>query len=191
MTTAIAPTPTPYRLSVKQYQQMIEAGVLTDDDKIELLEGYLVEKMSRNAPHDGTLDLVKEALGDNRPKGWCLRSQQSIQLADSQPEPDVSLVRGNSRSFVAVHPTAAEVGIAVEIAASSLLIDRRQKARIYARAGIVEYWIVNLLDRQIEVHTLPVGESYTNVQNYTPGQSLPLTLDGNVVAMLAVEQLLP
>ena len=208
MTTAIAPTPTsvtpppralpvvvappaPHRFSVEQYQKMIEAGVLTDDDKVELLEGYLVPKMLHSAPHDGTLDLVKEAFGDNRPKGWCLRSQQSIQLADSQPEPDVSLVRGNSRSFVAVHPTAAEVGVAVEIAVSSLLIDRRQKARIYALAGIVEYWIVNVVDRQIEVHTLPVGDGYTNVQNYTAGQSLPLTLDGIVVATIPFEEMMP
>ena len=191
MTTANAPTPTSYRFSVKQYQQMIEAGVLTDDDKIELLEGYLVEKMSRNAPHDGTMEFITSHLFPLLPSGWRFRCQLAVECSDSQPEPDIALARGDTRTFFTRHPRADEIGLAIEVSDSSLERDRIDKARIYARAGIVEYWIVNLVDRQIEVHTLPVGDSYTNVQNYIAGQSLPLTLDGVVVAMLPVEQLLP
>ena len=208
MTTAIAPTPksvtppprampvaaatpTPYRFSVKQYQQMIETGVLTDDDKIELLEGYLVTKMPRNPPHENAIQRFNRMLSRITPDEWRLRCQSSIACSDSQPEPDFAIVKGDDQTFALRHPAPAEVGLAIEVSDSSLERDRIDKARIYARAGIVEYWIVNLVDRQIEVHTLPVGDSYTNVQNYAPGQSLPLTLDGIVVAMLAVESLLP
>ena len=208
MTTAIAPTPTsvtpppralpvvvtppaPHRFSVEQYQKMIEAGVLTDDDKIELLEGYLVPKMSRNAPHDGTMEFITSTLFPLLPIGWRFRSQSAVVCSDSQPEPDIAVARGDTRTFFTRHPRADEIGLAIEVSDSSLMRDRIDKARIYARAGIVEYWIVNLVDRQIKVHTLPVGESYTNVQNYTAGQSLPLTLDGIVVATIPFEEMMP
>ena len=207
MTTAIAPTPTsvtpppralpvvvtppaPHRFSVEQYQKMIEAGVLTDDDKIELLEGYLVTKMPRNPPHENAIQRFNRTLSRITPDEWQLRCQSSIACSDSQPEPDFAIVKGDDQTFALRHPGPAEIGLAIEVSDSSLTRDRIDKARIYARAGIVEYWIVNLVDRQIEVHTLPVGDGYTNVQNYTAGQSLPLTLDG-VVATIAVEALLP
>jgi len=210
MTIAIAPTPTPtsvtpppraipvvaapptsYRFSVKQYQQMIEVGVLTDDDKIELLEGYLVTKMPRNPPHENAIQRFNRTLSRLTPDEWRLRCQSSIVCTDSQPEPDFAIVKGDDQTFALRHPAPVEVGLAIEVSDSSLTRDRIDKTRIYARAGIVEYWIVNLVDRQIEVHTLPVGDSYTNVQNYTAWQSLPLTLDGVAVAMLPIESLLP
>ncbi len=208
MTTAIAPTPTsvtpppralpvvvtppaPHRFSVEQYQKMIEAGVLTDDDKIELLEGYLVERLQRSPLHNGTVDLVPSFLYPVIPPGWSYRILCSLEFDQSQPEPDFAIVRGNSRSYVVRHPRGEDVGLIIEVSEKSLERDRIDKARIYARAGIVEYWIVNLVDRQIEVHTLPVGDGYTNVQNYTAGQSLPLTLDGIVVAMIPFEEMMP
>ncbi len=183
--------PTPYRFSVKQYQQMIEVGVLTDDDKIELLEGYLVTKMPRNPPHENAIQRFNRTLSRITPDEWRLRCQSSIACSDSQPEPDFAIVRGDDQTFALRHLAPAEVGLAIEVSDSSLTRDRIDKARVYARAGIVEYWIANLVDRQIEVHTLPVGDGYTNVQNYTAGQSLPLMLDGVAVATIAVEQLLP
>ncbi len=189
MTTADMPTP--YRFSVKQYQLLIEVGVLTDDDKVELLEGYVVTKMPRNPPHENAIQRINRTLSRITPDEWQLRCQSSIACSDSQPEPDFAIVKGDDQTFALRHPGPAEIDLAIEVSDSSLTRDRIDKARIYARAGIVEYWIVNLVDRQIEVHTLPVGESYTNVQNYTAGQSLPLTLDGVAVAMIAVEEILP
>ena len=208
MTTAIAPTPTsvtpppralpvvvtppaPHRFSVEQYQRMIEAGVFSDDDKVELLEGYLVTKMPRNPPHENAIQRFNRTLSRITPDEWQLRCQSSIACSDSQPEPDFAIVKGDDQTFALRHPGPAEIGLAIEVSDSSLTRDRIDKARIYARAGIVEYWIVNLVDRQIEVHTLPVGDGYTNVQNYSTGQSLPLTLDGVVVATIAVDALLP
>jgi Uma2 family endonuclease len=183
------------RFTVARYQRMIEAGILTPDDKVELLENYVVLKMPRNPPHDGTIDLLKAALPGHIPPGWLLRIQQTLVLSDSQPEPDFAVVRGTPRTYLARHPRADETGLVVEIADSSLLRDRADKGRIYAREGIPVYWIVNLVDRQVEVYTQPSGATpgaaYGALQTYRPGDSGPLVLDGNLVAALPVADLLP
>jgi Uma2 family endonuclease len=201
MTTAAA-TPVTYGLdasvpqwSVARYQRMIESGILTPEDKVELLENYVVRKMTKNPAHDGTIDLMKAALGNKIPLGWLLRVQQTVVLPDSQPEPDGTVVRGNPRSYIARHPGPADVGLIIEVADSSLLRDQRDKTRIYARAGIVCYWIVNLVDHRIEVYTQPSGPTpvpaYGSVQIYQPGDDVPLILDGNTVANVPVNDLLP
>jgi Uma2 family endonuclease len=84
--------------------------------------------------------------------GWLLGVQQTIVLSDSQPEPDFAIVRGNPRSYLTRHPSAADAGQVIEVADSSLLRDQRDKTRIYARANIPVYWIINLVDQRIEVN---------------------------------------
>ena len=183
------------RFTVAQYQRMIESGVLTPDDKVELLENYVVLKMPRNLPHDGTIDLMDEALRPFIPAGWRLRVQLSLVLSDSQPEPNFAVVRGTARTYVARHPTAADTGLVVEVADSSLLRDQRDKTRIYARAGIPVYWIISLVDRRVEVYTQPSGPTavpaYGAFQTYQPGDAEPLILDGVAVGSVPVADLLP
>jgi Uma2 family endonuclease len=183
------------RFSVARYQKMIEAGILTADDKVELLENYVVLKMPRNPPHDGTVDLVKAALPGRLPPGWLLRIQQTVVLLDSQPEPDFSVVRGTPRSYLQRHPVAADVGLVIEVADSSLLRDQRDKTRIYARAGIVVYWIVNLVDRRIEVYSQPSGPTavpaYGSFQVYQPDDDVPVVLDGAAAGAVPAGELLP
>lgn len=181
--------------SVARYQRMIETGILNGDDKVELLENYVVLKMSKNPAHNGTIDLMKAAFGSLLPSGWLLRVQQAIVLADSQPEPDGAVVRGNPRSFLTRHPGAADTALMIEVADSSLLRDQRDKTRIYARAGIIYYWIVNLVDQRIEVYSQPSGPTsvpaYGSFQIYQPGDNVPLILDGHTVATVAAADLLP
>jgi Uma2 family endonuclease len=183
------------RFSVARYQKMIEAGILTPEDKVELLENYVVLKMPKNPPHEGTIDLVKAAVPPELPAGWLLRVQQTVVLSDSQPEPDFAVVRGNRRSYLARHPGPADVGLVIEVADSSLLRDQRDKTRIYARGGIIYYWIVNLVDRRIEVYGQPSGmtpvPAYGSFQVYQPGDALPLVLDGAAVGTILVSDLLP
>lgn len=182
------------RFSVARYQRMVENGDLTAEDKVELLENWVVLKMPRNAPHDGTIDLVKVALV-GLPAGWLLRSQQAIVLADSQPEPDFSVVRGGPRSYLTRQPTAADTGLVIEVADSSLLRDQRDKTRIYARAGIPVYWIINLVDRRVEVYAQPSGPTavpaYGAFQTYQSGDGVPLVLDGATVGSVPAADLLP
>jgi Uma2 family endonuclease len=183
------------RFSVARYQRMIETGILTDEDKVELLENYVVLKMPRNPPHDGTIDLLKAALPGQVPAGWLLRIQQTLVLSDSQPEPDFALVRGTPRTYLARHPTAADTGLVIEVADSSLLRDQQDKTRIYARAGIPCYWIINLVDQRIEVYSQPSVSApvpaYQALQTYQPGDTVPLVLDGNTVGAIPASDLLP
>lgn len=181
--------------SVARYQRMIESGILTSEDKVELLESYLVLKMPHNPPHDGTLDLVKAAIPARIPSGWLYRIQQTIVLSDSQPEPDFALVRGTPRTYLTRHPGPADVGLILEVADSSPLRDQRDKTRIYARAAISIYWIVNLVDRRIEVYTQPTGPTvvptYAASQLYHSGDTVPLVLDGSTAGTVSVDDLLP
>ncbi len=183
------------RFSVARYQRMIEAGILTSEDKVELLENYVVLKMPRNPPHDGTLDLIKAAIPARTPSGWLPRIQQTVVFPDSQPEPDLALVRGTPRSYLTRHPGPADVGIIIEVADSSLLRDQRDKTRIYARGGIPCYWIINLVDRRIEVYSQPSGPTavpaYSAFQIYQPGDVIPLILDGSIVGTVPADELLP
>ena len=183
------------RFSVEEYHQMIEAGILDENDNVELIEGYVVNKMSRNPPHDGTIQLVSDLLREVLPPGWCVRDQSAVTLASSEPEPDVCIARGTRRAFLTQHPQAADVGLVVEVSDSTLAWDRSEKARIYARAGIETYWIVNLVDRRLEVHTGPSGPtaspSYARRDDVPVGGSVSLVLDGVVIATLAVGDLLP
>ena len=183
------------RFSVDRYQRMIESGILTSEDKVELLENYVVLKMPRNPPHDGTIDLGKAALPSQLPVGWLLRVQQTVVLPDSQPEPDFAIVRGNPRSFVARHPAATDIGQITEVADSSLLRDQRDKTRIYSRANVPVYWIVNLVDNRIEVYSQPSGPTaqpaYGSFQIYQSGDMVPLILDGANVGAFAAADLIP
>jgi Uma2 family endonuclease len=181
--------------SVGRYQRMIEQGILTSEDKVELLENHVVRKMPRNPRHDGTIDFITDTLRSWLPPGWRVRVQLTVALADSQPEPDFAVVRGDARTYLTRHPTAADVGLVIEVADSSLLRDQRDKTRIYARAGIQAYWIVNLVDRRIEVYTNPTGPAdvpqYQAFATYQPGDTVPLILDGSSVASVPVADLLP
>lgn len=182
------------RFSVSRYQRMIEAGILTPDDKVELLENYVVLKMPRNPPHDSTIQRILEALFPRRPAGWSLRVQSAIALADSQPEPDFALVRGSAADYENRDPGPADAGMVIEVADSSILRDQHDKTRIYA-AGIPCYWIVNLVDQRIEVYSQPTGPTavpaYQSFQTYQPGDAVPLVLDGTTVGTVPAVELLP
>ena len=183
------------KFSVARYQRMIETGILTADDKVELLENYVVLKMPRNPPHDSTIQRMLETLFPCRPPKWSWRVQSAITLTDSQPEPDFALVRGSSMDYQRRHPGPPDIGLVIEVADSSLLRDQRNKTRIYARAGIPYYWIVNLVDRRIEVYTQPdaaaATPAYGSFQTYQPGDVVPLVLDGITVGSVAAADLLP
>jgi Uma2 family endonuclease len=183
------------RFSVAEYERLTELGLLTEDDNLELIEGYLVHKMARNPPHDGTLQEVGAAISAAVPAGWIVRDQKALTLPDSVPEPDLAVVRRDPGRYMTRHPNSSDAGLIVEVADSTVDSDRIDKGRIYARANIPTYWIINIPDRQIEVYTSPSGPTaapaYASRQDFKPGQDLPLVLDGAVVAHLPVAALLP
>jgi Uma2 family endonuclease len=183
------------RFSVAEYHKLIDLGILTEDDNLELLEGYLVHKMSRNPPHDATIQKDMKRLLRLLSAGWDLRVQCAVTLPGSEPEPDLTVVRGDENVYVNRHPGPADIGLVIEVADSTLPSDRADKGRIYARAGLVCYWIINLNDRQVEVYTVPSGPaaspSYGQRTDYQAGDQVPLVLDGVTVTNVAVLDLLP
>src|SRR6266849_885039 len=134
------------QISVDDYHRLIQEGFLGENDRVELLEGWIVPKMTHNPPHDSTIQIVSECLAERIPVGWKIRIQSAVTTNDSEPEPDLAVVRGQARTYAARHPGPQDIGLIIEIAESSLLQDRHDKARIYARAGISEYWVINLMD---------------------------------------------
>ena len=184
-----------YRLTVEQYHAMARAGILREDDPVELLEGWLVQKMTKNPPHVVATGLVRRAVEQLLPSGWYVAVQDPISMADSEPEPDVAVVRGEVRDYLDRHPGPRDVALVVEVADSSLQTDRGAKKRVYARAGIPTYWIANLVEGKFEVYTDPTGPAeapdYRQHHEYGPADTLPVVLGGAAVGSLPVRELLP
>jgi hypothetical protein len=189
------PTLPIYRLSVAQYQAMVRAGILADDDPVELIHGWLVPKMSKNAPHRVSTRKVRRSLERILPSGWYAETQDPVTLADSVPEPDVSVAREELSEDATRNPAAADVAMVVEVSESTLARDRGSKKQLYAEARIPIYWIVNLEDDQLEVFADPTGPSaqpdYRTSQVFGPEEQVPVIIEGREVARIAVRELLP
>jgi Uma2 family endonuclease len=178
---------------VAEYRQLAGAGVLNENDRVELLEGWIVPKMIHNPPHDSAIESVDHALRSHVPEGWRLRIQSAITTDDSEPEPDIAIVRGSIRQHAAQHPGPSDIGLLVEVADTSLERDR-MKCGLYARAGIPVYWIVNLVESKVEVYSDPSGRvdqpRYGQRHDYGFDDSVPLIIEGRHLALIAVHHLL-
>ncbi len=201
---AMAPAPLPgvppplplRRFTVNEYHRMSETGILGEDEDVELLEGWIVSEMPRNPAHDGMITIIMtDLLEPPLPADYHCRGQCSISTIDSEPLPDIAIVRGPKRVFVARHPTPADMAQVVEVADSSLERDRTVKVRIYARDNVPVYWIVNLVDRQVEVYTDPTGPdpapTYRTRRIYRPGDLVPFVVDGRELGPISAQELLP
>lgn len=152
MTTPVRPALR--RWTRREYARLIDHGLLDEDEPIELLDGLLLVKEPQSSPHRTAVGLVARALERAFGEGWFVQVQSPIGLdRRSEPEPDVCVVRGSWRDYVDDHPERP--ALVVEVALSGLRLARGRKAAAYARAGIADYWIVNLADRVLEVHREP------------------------------------
>ena len=184
-----------YQMTVEQYHAAVRAGVFTEDDPIELLEGVLVQKMPKNPPHVLALAKLQRALAKQLAEAWSLRAQEPVTLADGEPEPDLALVRGCAEDYAERHPGSEDVALVVEVAGSTLDRDRGIKLRSYARASLPVYWIVNLVDRCIEVYSAPVATAstptYRTRATYGAGEVVDVVIDDVVRAQVRVDDVLP
>ena len=171
---------------------MVSLGLLHEDEHVQLIEGEILEMTPQYPPHATAVQLVIRAIAPAFGGGYTERPQLPLALSDdSEPEPDVAVVSGDVRDFVTDHPTTAS--LVVEVADSSLAFDRR-KARIYAAAGIPEYWIVNLGERVLEVYREPrpadlTSAAYTDHRVLGDGETLSPVARPD--ARIAVADLLP
>ncbi|WP_397546178.1 Uma2 family endonuclease [Rhodothermus marinus] len=150
-----------YRWTREAFEKLAEVGLVDPDARLELIDGEILQKMSpQSSRHATAVLLVAEALRSVfASPAYTVRVQLPLALGPySEPEPDVAVVEGTPRRYREAHPSTAV--LVVEVADASLAFDRTRKASLYARAGIPEYWIVNLLDGVLEVHRQPEGDTY-------------------------------
>jgi Uma2 family endonuclease len=189
-----APVPT-RGLKRVEYECLVERGLLGPDDKIELIDGLMMVREPEGTPHTVAVQLTIAALQRAFGAGWNVRHPSPVALDDdSEPEPDVAVVPGSPRDYLAAHP--ARPVLIVEVSRSRLGFDRNYKASLYARAAITDYWIVNLVDRVVEVRrgpmtsdAAPFGWTYERLTVYALDETItPLAAP---FASVSVADLLP
>jgi len=157
-----------------EYERLVDLGAFDDDEPVELIGGQLIVAEPKGSEHATGVGMADDALRVALPSGWIVRGQDPVALDDeSAPEPDLAVVRGSRADYRHAHP--ARPALIIEVAETSLRFDRIEKGSLYARAGIVDYWIVNLVDRVVEVYrdpgadvTAPYGWRYMSVDRFTP-----------------------
>ncbi|MGO9599559.1 MAG: Uma2 family endonuclease [Isosphaeraceae bacterium] len=180
-----------YRFTIEQYDQMILDGTIAEDDPVELLSGILVRKMPKKPKHSVITAWLVEEFRRQLPAGWHVRQEQPLRIPDyDEPEPDLALVRGAIMDFALRHPGAADVALVGEVSGTTLDRDRGEKRAAYARGGIPVYWIINLIDNQIEVYTDPSpAYGYQTRVIYRPGEQLSIVVDAQARGMIVIPDL--
>jgi len=159
--------------TVTEYHQMIETGVLKEDDRVELLNGEIIEMFAIGPRHASLVDRLNELLSAKLRKVAIVRVQSPITLSDySEPQPDLTLLKRRADFYVDGHPTPGDVLVVIEVADSTVEKDRRAKIPSYALAGIPESWLINLVEDRIEVHSNPYNDVYQEVRIIQRGQKV-------------------
>lgn len=202
-TIAASPGPTagqfPRPISLAEYHAMRDAGALPNDgQRIELLDGFLSEKPVPEPLHSGTVSRIDKRLRRALPDGWEVRLQDAITLPANEPLPDLVVVPEDDQEWFARHPSAEECAVVIEVSYSTLHVDRTRKLRIYAAAGVTPYWIVNLIDRRVEVHDEPSPGDGTEERppsyrrrDVSPGETLSFRCGEMTIEFDAAELLPP
>ncbi len=171
---------------------MIDAGILGKRDRVHLIDGFLAARAPETPRHATADALCGEAIARIIPPGWYQRSAKPVRMAglSSRPEPDRSVVRGAIRDYATRSPEPSETALVIEVSEDWLLADRKL-AGLYGRAGIPFYWIVNVVDGQVEVYSRPGPSGYESLEVLAPGHLVPVVIEGTEVGRIAVGDILP
>ncbi|GET36961.1 Uma2 family endonuclease [Microseira wollei] len=166
--------------TVEEYHRMIDAGILNEDDKVELLNVRIVQMSDQTPPHAGKTQRVSDYIKELLTAQTHVRMQLPITLATSEPEPDIAVVRIDGGAYGEHHSNASEIFLLVEVSYSNLQIDLEEKALIYARANIADYWVLDVAERLAYILGNPTPEGY---------QSEMILPDNAVIAPLAFPEI--
>jgi Uma2 family endonuclease len=181
-----------YRFTVAQFDRMIREGTIGSQERVELIDGLVVTRMSKNPPQILAGKLLFSALAGIVPAGWHVTKDDDVIVSEhDKPQPDVAVVRGSPRDYRDNYATPDRIALAVEISESTLASDRSVKLPRYAAAGIPVYWIVDLVHEQVEVYTDPAGGQYRNRAVFARDQQISVLIDGKLVGQIAVSEFLP
>ncbi|MCI0396492.1 MAG: Uma2 family endonuclease [Chloroflexi bacterium] len=174
-----------------EYDQMIAAGILTEDDRVELIQGEIIVMSPLGSRHAACVSRLNWLFSRGLGEAAIVRVQDPIHLDErSEPEPDVALVQPRPDFYAQAHPEPEDVLLIVEVADTSLAYDRQVKIPLYARAGVGEVWLVNLNDHTMTVYRRPTLAGYSETTRFRPGQSLsPQAFPGLALDVTAIVRL--
>jgi Uma2 family endonuclease len=158
------------RLTVNEYLTMARAGIFDEDNRVELLDGVIVNMSPINPPHAFAVSELAQMFMEGLRGSAVVRVKDTVQLPHlSAPQPDIAVVRGPRDVYARRHPGPEDILLIVEVSDSTLAFDLRVKLPLYARAGIPDFWIADVVHRQLLVHRAPAGAGYAEVTTYLPG----------------------
>ena len=181
---------TTWRFTVEDYHRLAEAGILGEDDRVELIEGDLVMSSPISSRHAACVKRLNALFNAALQGRAIVGVQDPLRLGEhSEPEPDLMLLRPREDFYRDAHPGPEDVYLVIEVSETSLAYDREVKLPLYARFGVPEVWLVNLVEDRLEVYRTPRGGSYTHKAVYTQGRVAPqafpdLDLDLDVTTIL-------
>jgi len=176
------------QINTDTYHAMVSAGIFSEDDKIELINGYLIKKMSIGSKHGSTVTRLARLLIKQLDDQAVVTIQNPITINEfSEPEPDVVVAKPQDDFYADGHPTPKDILLLIEVADTSLAFDRNAKIPLYAAADVPEAWLVDLIANEITVFRKPEGAVYRESEVFKSGQSIPLP--GFAEASIAVSDL--
>lgn len=171
------------RFTRRDYERMADDGLFQPGERLELIEGTIVRMTPQSSRHAAVVQLLEEALRRAFASGHCFRVQMPLALGDwSEPEPDLAVVAGSPHDYLESHPASA--ALVVEVADRSLAYDRTEKLALYARAGIPEYWLVDVQQKTLAVHREPADGAYRSRAVLRAGETVaPLASPSTALAV--------
>ncbi len=171
-----------FKWSIADWHELVDSGVLAER-RVELLEGEIIQMSPEGPMHSSTnysvVEYFKELLSDR----VVIREAHPVTLDNSEPEPDIAVVRSPYTDYFTRHPFPQDIYWLVEISNRTLKLDLEKKSLTYARNGIPEYWVIDLVNKQLVVHTQPVNNSYSQIQTLTTGTVSPQAFPNLAIAL--------
>jgi Uma2 family endonuclease len=171
-----------FKWSIADWHELIESGVLAER-RVELLEGEIIEMSPEGAMHSSTNYAVAEYLRDLLRAKAIIREAHPITLDNSEPEPDIAIVHSPYTNYFTRHPYPQDIYWLVDISSRTLKSDLEKKSITYARNCIPEYWVIDLINKQLVVHTQPINNSYSQIQSFTTGTITPQAFPDLAIAL--------
>lgn len=174
------------QFSIGEYYRIAAAGVLREDDRVELIEGEIIKMNPIGSRHAACVGRLTELLGDRARKVAMVWVQNPVEINDySEPVPDVTLLRRRDDFYAHAKPAPGDVLLIVEVSDSTINYDRKVKAPLYARAGVPEMWLVNLPEELVEVYTRPLNGAYQETRLVRRGETITVASAGGLVVEAA------
>jgi Uma2 family endonuclease len=161
------------RFTRQAYHRLAELGLLSDDARVELIDGEIFMMLPIGPPQGGLITRLTDFFARRLPEELYCRVQLPIVVSDhSEPQPDIAIVGRREDDYRGEHPLSSNVALLIEVSQSSLKFDLGRKLRLYAKSGIVEYWVVDVDQQAVLVHCDPAGERYQSIQTFTSGSTI-------------------